>query len=491
MKIMLATSEAVPYAKTGGLADVTGALCKEYKKMKHDAHIILPLYKRIKDGSFELKDTGRIVKVPVGSRIIDGRIFADESSNFFIECDEFFYREELYGTSQGDFADNAARFAFFARGITEACKSLDFRPDILHCNDWQTGIVPLYLKTLYKTDRFYKNTATLLTIHNLGYQGLFPASEMPVTDLGWELFTAEGIEFYGKINFLKAGLISADLLNTVSHTYSREILSSEYGFGLEGVLRKRSEDLYGIINGIDYEEWDTSRDKFLPATYHCDDLSGKAICKKELVKSLFKNAKRTNAGGIPIIGMVGRLSAQKGVDLVTKAIDKILSFDVRLVILGKGDEAFHRSFIEIAEKYRENVSMTIGFDERFAHRIYAASDFFLMPSYYEPCGLGQLIALRYGSIPVARKTGGMADVIRDFNPLTSEGTGFLFSEYSTSAMLDALKRAFCVFTDREKMKKMIVDGMKMDFSWKRSAEQYVELYEHAIKKARQKENLWT
>lgn len=482
MKILIASPEAVPYVKTGGLADVAGALCKEYRKMKQEACIILPLYKMIKDKQLTLKNTGMKIKVPVGDRSIEGRIFSDQSLNYFIEWDEFFDRQELYGTPEGDYGDNASRFVFFSKGILETCKALNFKPDVIHCNDWQTGLVPLYLKTIYKADKFFKKTATILTIHNIGYQGLFPASEMPKTNLSWKIFNPEGIEFYGKVNFLKAGIISANVLNTVSNTYAKEILLKEYSFGLDGVLRTREKDLYGVINGIDYEEWDPSKDEFLPAHYNHKDLSGKAICKRELIRSLFKLSDNLDAERKPLIGMVGRLSEQKGLDLVIQAIPELLPFGVKLAILGKGDEAFHRMFSEVAGKYKDKVSVTIGFDDALAHMIYAGSDFFLMPSKYEPCGLGQLISQRYGSIPIARKTGGLLDTIQDYEPLTLKGTGFLFSDYTPSAMIDTIKRAFCVYTDRDKMNKMIVEGMKMDFSWKRSAQRYIELYNAALKK---------
>ena len=481
MKILIASPEAVPYVKTGGLADVAGALFKEYRRMKKDAYIILPLYKKIKVSQPSLTDTGVKIKVPVGSRVLEGRIFS-QSSAYFIECEEFFAREELYGTPEGDYADNASRFVFFSRGILETCKALNLKPDVIHCNDWQTGLVPLYLKTIYRTDKFFTNTASILTIHNLGYQGLFPSSEMPLTGLGWELFNPEGIEFYGKVNFLKAGIISADILNTVSNTYSKEILSKEFGCGLDGVLRNRVRDLYGVINGIDYEEWDPSRDDFIPAKYSHGDISGKAFCKKELMKSLFRPLDNLDAERIPLIGMVGRLSAQKGLDLVLQSVNELLSMGVKLVILGKGDEIFHRSLSEIAKRYKGKVSVTIGFEEALAHRIYAGSDFFLMPSRYEPCGLGQLIALRYGCIPIARKTGGLVDTVQDYEPLTSKGTGFLFSDYTPSAMQEAVKRALCVYTDKDKFQGMIVNGMQMDFSWKKSAKRYIKFYNEIIKK---------
>jgi starch synthase len=484
MKILIATPEAVPYIKTGGLADVAGALCRELRGMHCEAHLVLPLYRKIRETVPSLEDTGITIKVPVGSWVVEGQIFSDEHSNYFIACDDFFDREEPYGTPDGDYADNASRFVFFSRGIFEACRALDFRPDIIHCNDWQTGLVPLYLKMLYSSDAFFRDTSTVLTLHNLGYQGVFPASQMPLTNLGWKLFTPEGIEFYGKVNFLKAGILAADILTTVSGTYAKEILSSEHGFGLDGLLRTRESDLYGVINGIDYGEWDPANDVFLPASFHHENISGKSVCKKELMKSLFKKADKQDLKRIPLLGMVGRLSGQKGLDLVFQSVPELLSSGAKLVVLGKGDERFHRGFLSLQEQYRDKMSVTIGFDDSLAHRIYAGADFFIMPSQYEPCGLGQLMSLRYGCIPVARKTGGLADTIQDFEPLASRGTGFLFTDYTPSAFLDALKRAFCVFTDSRKMNRMITEGMKQDFSWRSSVERYCRLYEQSLGKKR-------
>jgi len=304
---------------------------------------------------------------------------------------------------------------------------------------------------------------------------------MPLTNLGQDLFRPEGIEFYSKVNFLKAGIISADILNTVSLTYSKEILESDAGFGLEGVLDKRKKDLFGVINGIDYEEWDPVKDTLLPAHFSNRNMSGKAACKKELVRSLFKED-GLGAEQIPLIGIVSRLSAQKGLDLVLQSLHELLSYGVRLVILGKGDESIQSALVNAAETYKGRLSVTIGFNDTLAHRVYAGTDFFLMPSKYEPCGLGQLIAMRYGSIPVARATGGLIDTIQDYEPLTSTGTGFLFHDYTSSALISALKRAFCVFTEKNKMKKMVNEGMKQDFSWKKSAADYIGLYGNAVKK---------
>lgn len=481
MRIIIATPEAVPYIKTGGLADVAGALCKQYRGYREEAYVILPFYKNIKNAAKDIVDTGIKINVLVGDSNVEGRIFRNkEGFYYFIDCPIYFNRDELYGTPEGDYADNCSRFVFFSRGIIELCKKLNIKPDIIHCNDWQTSLIPLYLKTIYKSDEFFKKTATILTIHNLGYQGLFPPEELYITNLGWELFTPDGIEFYGKINFLKAGLISADILTTVSPTYSKEILSPEYGFGLDGVLRTRIKDLYGVINGIDYEEWNPLKDKYLPANYDHNKLEKKEICRKKLFKDLFGPSRKIDS--IPIIGMVGRLSEQKGLDILVEAMPEIFSYDVRMVILGKGDERYHNKLKEFVSRYKDKLFVKIGYDEQLAHNIYAGSDFFLMPSKYEPCGLGQLIAIRYGSIPVVRKTGGLADTIDDIDPLTLKGTGFVFSDYKATSLIDSLKRAFCLFIDKDKRYKVVKNCMKKDFSWKMSARTYLDLYKKVLEK---------
>lgn len=479
MKILIATPEAVPFAKTGGLADVTGALLNEYNSMNQEAYLILPLYRIIKE-NFKLQNTGSKIKVPVGNRILTGRIFSYGNSTYFIECNEFFDRDDFYSTPQGDYPDNAARFVFLSRGILEACKVLGFKPDVIHCHDWQTGLIPLYLKTIYKSDRFFSRTAAVITIHNLGYQGLFSASEMSLTGLDWTLFNPEGIEFYGKINFLKAGLISADLITTVSNNYAREILTKEYGAGLDGVLRKRASALTGIVNGIDYSEWNPATDIFIPKNYNINDISGKRECKLHLLKGFFMKPDVE----MPLIGMVGRLSAQKGLDLILGSISEILSTGASLIIIGKGDEIFQKGLSEASERYKGRVYVKIGFQDDVAHKIYAGSDIFLMPSRYEPCGLGQLIAMRYGTVPVARKTGGLVDTVSDYEPLTGNGTGFLFTDYTSSAICGCLKIALCVYADKNRWQKLILNAMKMDFSWKASAMKYIGLYRDAIKQKR-------
>jgi starch synthase len=476
MRILIATPEAVPFAKTGGLADVAGSLIKEFIGLKSDAIIMLPLYKGIKE-KFRLRDTGKKVSVSIGSGIHNGKVFSYGGNAFFIKCDEFFGRAELYGSPEGDYGDNAHRFVFFSKAVIEASRALGFRPDIIHSNDWQTALIPLYIKTVYGKDDFFKKTSTVLTIHNLGYQGIFPPSAMLVAGLDWTLFNPEGVEFYGNMNFLKAGIISADIITTVSATYAKEILDSSYGFGLDGVLRKRASDITGILNGIDYGEWDPGSDKLLPANYGPDDMSGKGICKGQLAKRCAFGKKDA-----PIAGMVGRLSSQKGLDIFLGAIDEILSCGVNVVVLGKGDIVYQDRLMEASKKHKGRLSVNIALDEGLAHMIYAGSDIFLMPSRYEPCGLGQQIAQRYGTAPVARKTGGLADTITDYDPLEKSGTGFLFSDYSGHALAECIKRALCAYSDGLRWQGIINSAMEADFSWHESAKKYLELYKRLGRK---------
>lgn len=481
MKILIASSEAVPYIKTGGLADVAGSLLKELRTKKQEASLVLPLYSAIRS-KYELHATGKAILVKMGSVSYRGSIFAsskaDNPEAYFIECDELYGRPELYGTPAGDYPDNALRFIFFSRAVLEACIAMRIKPDVIHCNDWQTALVPLYLKTLYKGITYFSKTSTLFTIHNLGYQGIFDASTLPFTGLEKEYFIPDRLEFYGKLNLMKAGLLYADLLNTVSVSYAREIQQVEYGFGLDGLTRKRARDLYGIINGIDYAEWDPSRDTFIPSRYGDADLKGKVLCRKILCQEA-----AFDKPTLPIVSLVGRFSSQKGIDLVLGSIETLAAMGVNLIVLGKGDDKYQRLFRKASGAYKGRIFVKVGFGERLAHLIYAGSDFFLMPSQYEPCGLGQLIAMKYGTVPIARKTGGLADTIQDYDHIAQTGTGFLFSDYSPYAMQDAVKRALCVFTDKTKMKKLVSDVMGKDFSWSRSADNYLELYKAAGKKA--------
>jgi starch synthase len=479
MRILIATSESVPYVKTGGLGDVTGALLSEFRRRNVEASLVLPLYRTIRD-SVTLYRSGASLRIRMGGSSFGGEIWMSDKSPtpraYFVECDELFGRNELYGTPAGDYPDNGLRFAFFARAVLEACIGLDVRPDVIHCNDWQTGLLPLYLRDHYR--EHFRGTATLFTIHNIGYQGIFPSSTLLTADIRRNYFHPEGIEFYGQMNFMKAGLLFSDLITTVSATYAKEILRREFGFGLEGVLQKRKDDLYGVMNGIDYHDWDPETDADIPARYSADDRRGKAACRAALLKETgLGNAKA------PLFGVVSRFSSQKGIDLIADAADELVGLGINIAVLGKGEAYYQNLLTAVSRRNRGRVFTKIGFEDQLARRIYAGCDFFLMPSSYEPCGLGQLIALKYGTVPVARNTGGLADSIRDYDHLRLRGTGFLFDDFTPSALRDAVKRALCLFTDDERKDSVVLEGMREDFSWQKPAGEYIALYEKARRKA--------
>lgn len=481
MKILIAASEAVPYAKTGGLADVTGSLVKEFRSRGIDASVILPLYRSVRE-NFSLFRTGKTLNINIRGNSASAEIWASERfhspSAYFVDCPAFFDRPELYGTAQGAYPDNAYRFSFFSLAVISACAALGIRPDVIHCNDWQTALIPLYLKDFYRKRDFFRRTSSVFTIHNLGYQGQFAPSDISYTGLGWEYFTPEKLEFWGGLNFMKAGLLYSDAVSTVSETYASEILDPSAGFGLDGVLRRRREDLHGILNGIDYEDWNPETDPAIPARYGIGNMAGRSVCRSRLIKT-------AGLSGIkgPIFGIVGRLSHQKGFDVAADAIDHIVAMGAGVVVLGKGEEHYQNLMKASAAKYPGKVFVKIGFEEELGRLIYSGSDFFLMPSRYEPCGLGQLIALKYGSIPVARRTGGLADTIRDFTGRTEEATGFLFDDPTVSGLMSAVGRAGAAYSDPVIMERLVENAMRADFSWKVSAGRYLDLYRLASKKA--------
>jgi starch synthase len=479
MKILFAASEAVPFAKTGGLADVAGSLPPALASLGHDVSVVMPRYRQVDVAAYKLRHAGSFT-VPLGTwqercDVFKGRMGRNVTV-YFINKDIYFDRPELYRTQRADYPDNAERFIFFSRAVLELCVALDLRPEIVHCNDWQTGLVPLYLKKLYHSTDALRRAKTVFTVHNLAYQGLFWHWDMRLTGLDWDVFTPEGLEFWGKMNLLKAGLVSADGITTVSKTYSREIRTPEFGCGLEGVLVRRAADLSGIVNGIDTREWDPSRDRALPRTFSASRLAGKAACRK----ALFQRLGLPDDEG-PLLGMVTRLVDQKGLDILTRALPEILSLGARLVILGTGDVKYHQILTDAAARYRGRMKVQLHYDEGLARSIYAGCDLFLMPSRFEPCGLGQMIALRYGAVPIVRRTGGLADTVLDYNARTGRGTGFVFEEYSAPALVECLRRALELYNDREKWTRLVQAGMKQDFSWERSAKEYVKVYRKAMK----------
>jgi len=453
LKVLIASSEVAPFAKTGGLADVCGSLPLALEKLGVDARVIMPKYASCKVAG-DRATLGGKVKV------------------YFVENDGYFKRPELYGDKFGDYKDNLERFSFFSREVLEKCKRENFAPDVIHCNDWQAALAPVYLNTFYKYDPFFSRTKTLFTIHNLAYQGLFAKEEFPKTGLDWSLFTINYFEFYDKVNLMKAGLVYSDAISTVSPTYAKEILTKEFGCGLEGVLKTREDALHGILNGIDYDIWDPATDKKIFENYSEENLEGKYANKELLQKEVRLKVDRW----IPLIGMVARLVDQKGADLISEIIEKVLNMKVQFALLATGENRYHILFEKIAKKYRNNTSINLKFDATLAQKIYAASDIFLMPSKYEPCGLGQMISFRYGAIPVARQTGGLKDTVEEYDPATGEGNGFTFTEYNPKDFLGSIKKALTVYADTEAWLNLVKKVMTLDFSWEASAKKYVKLY---------------
>jgi starch synthase len=487
MKILFAASEVVPFAKTGGLADVAAGLPAALRELGHDVRVIMPKYRSVDVSGGSLKKTGERIHASVGDVIRTGELFTATLPSgvpvYLVRNDHFFDRDDLYGTSKGDYPDNASRFIFFSRAILDAMKGMDFWPDVLHLNDWQTGLAALYLKT-YQGFAGYDKVASLFTIHNLGYQGLFWHYDLPLTGVGWDYFTPEGIEFYGKVSFLKAGLIYADGISTVSRKYAREMQTREFGFGLEGVLQERSRDLSGILNGVDYDTWDPATDPLIPAPYSSHNLKGKKACKKALLAEfgLTGNLER------PLIGCVSRLTSQKGFDLIAAIEKDMMEADLAMVVLGTGDEKYERFFSRLSKKYPGRVGVKITYDNRVAHLIEAGSDLFLMPSRYEPCGLNQMYSLKYGAVPIVRATGGLDDTVINFNPRTRSGNGFKFAEYSPKKLSATLRRALRIYRDKVLWKDLVKNAMECDFSWSRPALEYEKLYSRLVKKNRKSEN---
>jgi len=480
MKILFAASEVAPFAKTGGLADVAGSLPQALAALGHDVRVVLPRYRQVDAATFGLSHLATFY-VPLASwkercDILAGKLGAHVPA-YFINKDLYFNRPELYRTPQADYHDNAERFIFFSRAVLELCRVLNFTPDIIHCNDWQTGLVPLYIKKLYRDVAQLHRARTVFTVHNLGYQGIFWKRDLTLTGLGWDVFTPDSIEYWDNINLLKAGIVHADAVTTVSATYSREIQTPEFGHGLDGTLRRRAGDLFGIVNGIELTEWDPAHDPSLPQPYNAARPAGKQACKRALRDQL-----GLPPGSDPVLGMVTRLTDQKGLDILLDAIPELLYQQTQIAILGTGDERYHRALAELGDRHRDRLRVLLKYDDALARRIYAGSDLFLMPSRYEPCGLGQMHALRYGTVPVVRRTGGLADTVADYHPKTGKGTGFLFDEYTPGALVACVKRALSAYHDPGRWKAIMQAGMRVDFSWQHSAKEYVKVYHKALHK---------
>ncbi len=488
MKIAIVASEAAPFARTGGLGDVIGALPTALSRLGHEVRVLLPRYGSIDGDRHKLGRLDVTSEVEVNGRLqpltID-RVKIGRSSleYWFLENELYFGRDELYinPATGKEFEDNDDRFLFFNRAAMEALEKTGFIPDVIHVHDWQAGLIPAYLKTICADEPVWSNTRTVLTIHNLAYQGVFEADKYAKLGFPQELFYAAGpFEFYGKVNFLKAAIHYADKVSTVSEKYAQEIqTNSELGCGLEGVLRYRSNDLTGILNGVDYSIWSPSRDTAIPFNYHRANLGGKRDCKVELLNA----ASLPIRDRTPLIGMITRLADQKGLDLLAEVADDLFARKLQMIVLGNGDEKYHHLLAELEEKYPDKLKIFLKFDDSLAHQIEAGSDMFLMPSRFEPCGLNQMYSLKYGTIPVVREVGGLADTVVDYDEETGAGTGFVFSEYSGKAMIATLARALRLFDRQRLWIKLAKAGMGQDFSWDRSARKYVELFENATTSA--------
>jgi len=492
MNILFVVSEADPFAKTGGLADVGSALPKALAALGHDVRIVLPLYRQINRERFALRPTAFAFGVPVGPRTHQVRIWdtllpapptAGPTSRvpvYFVECAALFDRDGLYQDRGQDFPDNLERFSCFSQAALQCLARLGWQPDIIHAHDWQSALACAHLRFgAIGQEKHFASTATVFTIHNLAYQGLFASDQWPLTHLPPSAFAIDGLEFYGKINCLKGGLVSAASLTTVSPTYAREILTTEFGCGLEGVLRARSEDLVGILNGIDVEEWNPERDPHLAATYAAERMAGKALCKLALQRAQHLPERQDL-----LIGMIQRLAEQKGIDLFVQAIDELMTLPVQVVMLGTGDPAYHQQLQVLAERFPDRLAVNLKFDNALAHQIEAGSDAFLMPSRFEPCGLNQLYSLRYGTVPIVKRVGGLADTVADVSPQTmaaQAATGFVFADHTPQALIEAVRRAVAAFRDHALWAQLVRNGMRQDGSWNRSARAYLQVYERALR----------
>jgi starch synthase len=474
VRIVFVASEGVPFSKTGGLADVVGALPKALAKLGHKLKVVLPRYRMTKPGKPEATMQSLTIPLASGYKFVSVQNagLAGKVRTFLVECPFFFDRAGLYQEKGEDYPDNAQRFAAFSFAALELMKRSATPPDIIHCHDWQTALVPIYLRNLYQDDDFFRNTSVVFTIHNVCYQGLFPPDILPDISLPAGLFTVDFLEYYGDINLLKGGIVFSDYITTVSRKYAEEIQTPEFGCGLEGVFQSRRDRLRGILNGVDYEAWSPATDKLIPATFSAMDIKGKAACKKALLE---KMGVKQPVLERPVIGIVSRFAPQKGFDLIEEIAEQLAALDLYIVALGTGDPVFEELFHFMAARYPDKFLVEVAYDNTLAHEIEAGSDMFLMPSRYEPCGLNQIYSLKYGTVPIVRATGGLDDTIEAFDG--QSGTGFKFSEYTGAALLDAIERAIAAYHQPQVWQQLVGNGMREDFSWGRSAKQYLEVFE--------------
>lgn len=471
MNIAIVTPEVVPFSKSGGLADVCGALAPEFKRQGHNVIVVSPFYRNVREKHKDMQ-TAFSVDVVLGGEKHTAQIKQIEHENvsfYFVDIPLFYDRDGLYGKDGVDFPDNNRRFIAFSLATLQVIRKLKFSPAVIHCHDWQAALIPVYLKN--GIDSEHKDIRSVLTIHNMAYQGLFPPESMRIANLDWKLFNWKQLEFYGNMNFLKGGIVFADAITTVSKTYSCQIMSREFGCGLDGVLRERANVVHGIINAVDYTIWNPETDKLIPHNYSLSKLTGKAKCKKELCARLgIKDEKA------PLFSFIGRLVSQKGVDLIADAFERLHGWGCNLIYLGTGDKKIEEQLATLTRKYPGTVSGMLGYDEALAHKIYAGSDFLLMPSRFEPCGLNQMYAMRYGTIPIVTNTGGLADTVKNYVPGSTDATGVVIDSQTSAALQVGLLKALAIYKNAALRKQLISNCMKQLFTWAESAKQYITLF---------------
>jgi starch synthase len=487
LRIVLASSEAVPFSKTGGLADVVGALAKSLDQLGHDVVLMLPDYFLLRQAISSrlppVTETGLRFSLPMNGRSMTATVSWSTLPGtnvrvLLVRQPEYFDRQQLYGEHGHDYVDNCERFSFFSRAVPEICRQMILRPDIIHSNDWQTGVIPGLLASVYADRPGFEQTASVFTLHNMAFQGRFWHLDTPLTGLDWKYFNYHYMESWGDLNLLKTGIAFADQVTTVSPTYAREICTPEGAYGLEGILRLRQNDLTGILNGIDDKVWNPGTDPLISENYTAETFEkGKAACKSALQLRMGLPSR----AGTPLFGMISRMTDQKGFDLISAAADRILAQDMQIVMLGTGDRVYEDRMRQLANRYPEKVSVVIGFDDPLAHQIESGADMFLMPSRFEPCGLNQMYSLRYGTVPIVRNVGGLADSVEHYTPSAAEtATGFVFSDYTSDRFAETVETAMTLYRTKDRWKQLIRNGMTRDWSWQRSAEQYVAIYRKAM-----------
>jgi starch synthase len=478
-KVAFVSAEASPFAKLGEMADVAYALPKHLSSLGMNVILFMPKYRRPEIDSLPKELVCSNLPVPLGDRKIKAQVFKGEQGKYdiyFIDNPKYFWRDHIYGTGKGQYLDNDERFIFFCRAVIEFLLKADMEMDVIHCNNWPTALIPVFLNTNRVCKKRFKNTATVLTLHNIAYQGEFPPDSLILTGLNWKYFTPKQFSLNGMFNFLKAGVFFSDVINTVSSSYRREILTRKHGLGLEQLLNLRKEVFFSIRNGIDYEVWNPETDPFIAVNYTFADLEGKRECKEDLIKEFGLSVSKKT----PVVGLVSYMRRHKGFDILLEAIDEIVEMDVALVVLGLGEEIYENRLIETQRKHPQKVAIRLEMNPVLIHKITAGADIFLIPSLYEPCGLNQLYSFRYATVPVVRATGGLEETVKPFDPNTQKGNGFVFHDYSAKAMLGALKEALSYFGKPRIWKKLLAAGMKENFSWDQAAKRYAKLYKNAI-----------